>query len=145
MSLITSRDGAPSPKGCVVNGQMTLHKRFSAGCSSSFMRLAEPPQGASRLVLAMSARSVKNLINIALSRHCRDAKVYDHTTTAMHDCMTIGCWRFTLFCWVGKHENMIMKPTNSPTHGQSNPRKKKVKCHVFPQQIIFFRVGIGFI
>ena len=40
------------------------------------------PHGASRLVLAMSAWSVKT--RRALSRHCRDARVYSHTTTAMH-------------------------------------------------------------
>ena len=41
------------------------------------------PHGASRLVLAMSAWSVKT--RCAPSRHCRDARVYDHATTAMHD------------------------------------------------------------
>ena len=41
------------------------------------------PHGASRLVLAMSAWSVKT--RRALSWHCRDARVYGHTTTAMHD------------------------------------------------------------
>ena len=40
-------------------------------------------RGASHLVLAMSAWSVKN--RCAPSRHCRDARVYGHTTTAMHD------------------------------------------------------------
>ena len=41
------------------------------------------PHGASRLVLAMSAWSVET--RRAPSRHCRVARVYDHTTTAMHD------------------------------------------------------------
>ena len=41
------------------------------------------PRGASRLVHALSARSVKN--RRAPSRHCRDARIYGHTTTAMHD------------------------------------------------------------
>ena len=41
------------------------------------------PHGASRLVQAMSAWSVKT--RRAPSRHCRDARVYGHTTTAMHD------------------------------------------------------------
>ena len=40
------------------------------------------PHGASRLVLAMSAWSVKT--RRAPSRRCRDARVYGHTTTAMH-------------------------------------------------------------
>ena len=39
------------------------------------------PHGASRLVLAMSAWSVKT--RRAPSRHCRDANVYGHMTTAM--------------------------------------------------------------
>ena len=39
--------------------------------------------GTSRLVLAMSAWSIKT--RRAPSRHCRGARVYDHTTTAMHD------------------------------------------------------------
>ena len=41
------------------------------------------PHGASRLVLAMSAWSVKT--QRAQSLHCRDARVYRHTTTAMHE------------------------------------------------------------
>ena len=41
------------------------------------------PHGASRLVRAMSAWSVKT--RHAPSRHCRGARVYGHTTTAMHD------------------------------------------------------------
>ena len=49
----------------------------------------------------------------------------------------LGCLRFTKFCWVGKHvniimkptniimkpTNIIMKPTNSLTQGQPNPKK----------------------
>ena len=42
-----------------------------------------PHHGVSRLVLAMSAWSVKT--RRAPSRHCRDARVYSHTTTAVHD------------------------------------------------------------
>ena len=38
--------------------------------------------GASRLVLAIFAWSVKT--RRALSQHCKDARVYGHTTTAMH-------------------------------------------------------------
>ena len=41
------------------------------------------PHDASRLVLAMSAWSVE--IRRAPSRHCRDARVFGHTTTAMHE------------------------------------------------------------
>ena len=46
-------------------------------------RFIPPITGASRLVLAMSAWSVKT--RRAPSRHCRDARVYGHTTTAVHD------------------------------------------------------------
>ena len=41
------------------------------------------PHGASHLVQAMSVWSVKT--GGAPSRHCRDARVYGHTTSAMHD------------------------------------------------------------
>ena len=40
------------------------------------------PHGASRLVQAKAAWSVKTLR--ALSWHCRDVRVYGHTTAAMH-------------------------------------------------------------
>ena len=41
------------------------------------------PHGASCLVQAMSTWSVKT--RRAPSRHCGNARVYSHTTTAMHD------------------------------------------------------------
>ena len=59
------------------------HKRFLAECFSPFMRLAEHLTGALRLVPAMSVWSVRT--RRAPSRHCRDARVYGHTTTAAHD------------------------------------------------------------
>ena len=40
------------------------------------------PHGASRLVQAMSTWSVKK--RRARPRHCRDARIYGHTTTTMH-------------------------------------------------------------
>ena len=61
----------------------------------------------------------------------------------------IGCLRFTILCWVGKHANIIMKPTNSPTQGQPKPKKYLVKsgiwATVFPQEGNFSWVGIGFV
>ena len=57
------------------------HKRFLVGFTSPFMRHAEYPHGPWRLVLAMSAWSVKT--RRAPSRQCRDARVYGHATTAM--------------------------------------------------------------
>ena len=59
------------------------------------------------------------------------------------------CLRSTKFCWIGKHANVIMKPTNSPTQGQPNLRKNRLKSgpnatfgplhlgHFFPRQILF--------
>ena len=38
----------------------------------------------------------------------------------------LGSLRYTNFCWVGKHIN-IMKPSNSPTQGQPNQRKLGLK------------------
>ena len=55
--------------------------------------------------------------------------------------------RYYKLCWVGKHVNIIMKPTNSPTHGQPNPRKFGLKVAIgplFPTASIFSWVGIGF-
>ena len=40
--------------------------------------------------------------------------------------------RFTKLCWVGKHINIIMKPTNSRTQGQANPRKIRLKVAAWP-------------
>ena len=41
---------------------------------------------------------------------------------------TLGWLRFTKFCWVGNNMNIIMKPpSNSPTQGQPNPRKIRLK------------------
>ena len=65
------------------------HKRFIVGCSSPFIRLA---QHLSTLRAwceqAMSAGSVKT--RRAPSRHCRDAKVYGHTTATMHNTRVYG-------------------------------------------------------
>ena len=59
-----SRHGAPSRKGCMVNGQMPKksNKRVRARCRQCLPETRRTP-----------------------SRHCRDAFVYGHTTTAMHD------------------------------------------------------------
>ena len=63
------------------------HKRFLVGCRSLFVRLAQHFRGfASRLMQAMSAWSVYT--RRASSQHCRDAREYGHTTTAMHDMRT---------------------------------------------------------
>ena len=64
----------PPHKAVLSRTQLTLHAT------------RRTPHGASRLVLAMYAWSVKT--RHAPSRHCRDARVYGHTTTAMHDVNT---------------------------------------------------------
>ena len=70
------------------------------------------------------------------------------TSTYTH---IIGCWRFTKFWRVGKLINVIVKPTNSPTQGQPNPRKNilsRLKAAVgplFPTANTFSWVGIYFI
>ena len=59
----------------------------------------------------------------------------------------IRCLRFTKLCWVGKHINIIMKPTNSPTQGQPNRRKIRLKVAfgpLFPTLNNFSWVGIDF-
>ena len=58
-----------------------------------------------------------------------------------------GCLRYTKLCWVGKHVNMIMKPTNSPTQGPTQPKNNQGKSGIwatFSQKQIFFR-GMGLI
>ena len=60
--------------------------RLTSGSSRMQLTLhatRRTPHGASRLVLAMSAWSVKT--RRAPFWHCRDARVYGHTTTAMQD------------------------------------------------------------
>ena len=61
----------------------------------------------------------------------------------------IGCLRYSKFCWVGKHINIVMKPSNSPTQGH-NPTQEKIGQKVafgplFPTAYNFSWVGIGFI
>ena len=59
----------------------------------------------------------------------------------------IGCLRYTKSCWVGKHINMIINPTNFPTQGQPNPRKTRLKVVFgprFPTGDAFLWIGIGF-
>ena len=61
--------------------------------------------------------------------------------------LIVGCLRFTEFSWVGKHVNIIMKPTNCPTQGQPNPRKNWLKVAIgplFPTANNFSWVGICF-
>ena len=55
--------------------------------------------------------------------------------------ISVGCLRFTKLGWVGKHTTNTMKPTNSPTQGQPNPRKNKLG-HIFPQRVIFRGLGL---
>ena len=59
----------------------------------------------------------------------------------------IECLRFTkiLLSWKTYLVSMIMKPTNSPTQGQPNPRKNRFKVAfwtTFSQQIFFRGLGL---
>ena len=49
------------------------------------------------------------------------------------------------FGWVGKHANIIMKPTNSPTtQGQPTPRENSSTWAILSGSYFFFR-GLGLI
>ena len=61
--------------------------------------------------------------------------------------VAMGRLRFTKFCWGRKHVNIIMKPTNSPTQGQPNPKKIRLKVAfgpLFPTAKYFFG-GLGLV
>ena len=59
--------------GCCHPHVSSPPKRFLGGCSSPFMRLAPTPRGASRLVITISAWSVKTR-RASPSWHCRDMR-----------------------------------------------------------------------
>ena len=73
-----------------------MQVRLTNGCRVllTFHGARPTPRGASRLVQqAMSAWSVK--IRRAPSRPCRDARVYGHTTTAVHEIEYISPIEYT--------------------------------------------------
>ena len=75
---------------------------------------------------------------------CNDATI--QWLIQRYNSCTIGCLRYTKFCWVGEHINVIMKPSNSPTQGQPNPRKNSLNVAfgpLFPTANDFR--GLGFI
>ena len=56
----------------------------------------------------------------------------------------VGIW-YLQFCWVGNHINITMKPTNSPTQGQPNPRKIRLNMAfgpLFPTANDFWWLGL---
>ena len=75
------------------------------------------PHGASCLVQAMSAWSVKT--RRAPSRHCGDARVYGHTTTIMHGMST----RTPPPCFPEKNENTFRSHCKAarPSYGRTAP------------------------
>ena len=81
---------------------------------------------------------------------CTDISHYYPTNaldTLLINCriISLGCFRFIKICWAGNHINISMKPTNSPTQGQHNPKKIRLKWHLghfFPQQIFFRGLGL---
>ena len=91
--------------------QLTLHATRST------------PHGASRLVQAMSAWSAET--GRAPSRHCRDARVYGHTTDAWHEYTPspnggiIGTYRMTdlrMYTVVRAYPNFATIPGDPETH-----------------------------
>ena len=81
-----------------------------------------------------------NLKNLLLSKY------HAYLSKFKSKPVVLGCSGFTKFCWVGKHVNIIMKPTNSPTQGQPNQRKNRLKVAFGPLSPTVFRwVEIGFI
>ena len=60
----------------------------------------------------------------------------------------VGCLQYTYLSWVGNiHVNIIMKPTNSRSEGQPNPRNIRLNLTIgplFPPQQIVFR-GLGLV
>ena len=85
------------------------------------------------------------------SRSCK-ACVLSDADTAIRHVDTLRCLRFNQFCWVRKKKkkkNVIMKPTNSSTQRQPNPRKIRLKVGIwatflFPTANNFSWVGIDF-
>ena len=84
----------PPPLDVATPENKSVHSTLSSMCKSASQAglgrmqptlhaTRRTPHGASRLVLAMYAWSVKT--RHAPSRHCRDARVYGHMTTAMHE------------------------------------------------------------
>ena len=72
------------PLDAVIRVQQTPpHKQLLGLMQLTLHATRRTPQGASRLVRAMCAWAVKT--RRAPSRHCREARVYGHTATAMHD------------------------------------------------------------
>ena len=68
----------------------------------------------------------------------------DHTHHTDHtDQDYVRCLRCTKFCSLGKRINIVMKPTNSPTQGQPNPRIIRLKQAFGPlffhSKYFFFR------
>ena len=72
--------------------------------------------------------------------------LYSGTEWYLLHCLTAKWDLFTKFCWVWKHiVSTIMKPTHSPTQGQPNPRKMRLKVPfgpLFPTANNFSGVGV---
>ena len=104
--------------GAVIHGQENRHKvpksvlRVVLGRMRFTLRATRrTPHGAMRLVHAMSAWLVKT--RRAPSRHSRDARVYGHTTTAMHILSTPPLP--PPFLWPLLHNDDIINGANAPS------------------------------
>ena len=85
VTVLEHKLGLPRP-ACPGGGggaPLRYHKAVVSRIKLALQATHRIPHGASRSVLAVSAWSVKT--RRAPSRHCRDARVYGRTTTAMQD------------------------------------------------------------
>ena len=71
-----------SIRRCHPYATKSASRAFLSGMQLTLCATRPTPHGASRLAQAMSAWSVKT--RRAPSRHCRNARVYGHATSAMH-------------------------------------------------------------
>ena len=71
---------------CHPHARKSALKEILSGMRLALHATRPSPHGASRLVQAMSAWSVKT--RRVSPRHCRYARFYGHTTAAMHDMST---------------------------------------------------------
>ena len=94
--LLSLEVATPGNKSIIRRGHPYARKSASktvlSRCSSPFVRLVQHPTalGAWCLVHAMSARLA--ITHRAPSRHCGDARVHGHTTTAIHDIEDPPSW-----------------------------------------------------
>ena len=93
--------------------------------------------------LSFFCRSTVMVISVA--RNARST-VFETVVNLIYT-IKVECLRSTKFCWAGKHTNIVMNPTNSPTQRQPDPRNIRLKVAIwatFSHSEQFFG-GWGFI